>query len=197
MAGPTHSVVIRAARREDAPDLARLFDIAGEGLPSHFWSGMAGPGEAPLEVGTRRAARDAGTFSWRNGAMATIGGATAGALVGYRIAAAEPVEEAPPIFRPLQALENRAVGAWYVNILAAYPAFRRRGVATALLGEAARRDGGRGGLALIVADGNAAALRAYEAFGFAAVSAEPIVTEPGWTSRSGCWLLMRRPASPA
>ena len=47
----------------------------------------------------------------------------------------------PAMFRPLQALENRAPGTQYVNVLATYPAFRRRGVARAAPGGggAARR----------------------------------------------------------
>ena len=67
------------------------------------------------------------------------------------------------MFRPLQALENRALGTQYVNVLATYPAFRRRGVGDAAAGRGA--SGGRGtrGLSLIVADRNAAARRLYEA----------------------------------
>ena len=57
------------ARRgaSDAADLARLVDLAGEGLPSYLWARMAEPGEDAFAVGERRrAARDEGAFSWRN-----------------------------------------------------------------------------------------------------------------------------------
>jgi len=60
--------------------------------------------------------------------MAEVGGQVAGGLVAYRIGdAGQPLDELPPMFRPLQALENRALGTHYVNVLATYPAFRRHG----------------------------------------------------------------------
>ena len=49
------------------------------------------------------------------------------------------------MFRPLQGLENRAPGTHYLNVLATYPAFRRRGVASRLLAEAERQGPGRAG----------------------------------------------------
>ncbi|HMO69118.1 MAG TPA: DUF6505 family protein [Novosphingobium sp.] len=36
---------IRPARKSDAPVLARLIDIAGEGIPSYLWARAAEPGE--------------------------------------------------------------------------------------------------------------------------------------------------------
>jgi hypothetical protein len=40
------AIELRPARREDAADLARLVDLAGEGLPSYLWAGMAEPGRS-------------------------------------------------------------------------------------------------------------------------------------------------------
>jgi ribosomal protein S18 acetylase RimI-like enzyme len=99
------------------------------------------------------------------------------------------------VFRPLQALENRALGTWYVNVLATYPEFRRRGVARQLLAEAERQAAGAD-LSLIVADRNAGARRLYEAFGFRAAAEEPVVAED-WESESEAWVLMLRPARSA
>ena len=97
-----------------------------------------------MAVGARRAARDEGAFSWRNAVIAELGGAVAGGLVAYRIGPdPEPLDDVPPLFRPLQALENRALGTHYVNVLATYPEFRRRGCRLA----AARRGGAAGGAA--------------------------------------------------
>lgn len=186
------ALALRPARRSDAPDLARLVDLAGEGLPAHYWAGLAGPGEDALAVGVRRAARDAGAFSWRNAVVAEVGGRVAGAVIAYEIAAAEPLDGVPPLFRPLQALENRAVGTTYVNVLAVYPAFRRRGVARALLDAACAA--GTAGASLIVADANVPARRLYEARGFNEAAREPVVREGGWTSDSADWVLMLAPA---
>jgi ribosomal protein S18 acetylase RimI-like enzyme len=183
---------VRPATKADAVDMARFVDLASEGLARRFWAEMAEPGEDLFAVGARRAARDEGAFSWRNAWIAEVDGAVAGGLVGYRIGdAPEPVEEAPPIARPLVALENEALGSWYVNVLATYAPLRGRGVATALLRQAAALAGGAD-LSLIVADGNVAARRLYSRFGFVERARRPIVRE-GWESGSREWVLMLRP----
>ena len=116
-------------------------DLASEGLASAFWAGMAAPGETPLEVGTRRAGGEEGGFSWRNAVMAEVDGQVAGALVTYQVRdAPEPLDALPAIFRPLQALENRALGS----------AVRERGRDLSRLpppggGAAAARGGGAAG----------------------------------------------------
>jgi ribosomal protein S18 acetylase RimI-like enzyme len=187
------AIELRPARREDAADLARLVDLAGEGLPSYLWAGMAEPGEDAFAVGVRRAARGGGEFSWRNAAMAEIGGAVAGALVSYRIGdQAEPIDGLPPIFRPMQALENRALDSHYVNVIATYPAFRGRGVATRLMGEAERLGSEAAEMSLIVADGDEPARRLYAALGYSE-RARAAIVKYGWTCASSAWVLMVKP----
>ena len=61
--------LVRPARIEDADLLAELVDYAGEGLPSYLWHKIAGPGETAQEVGRKRAARETGSFSYRNATM--------------------------------------------------------------------------------------------------------------------------------
>ncbi len=46
----TTTLALRPAGTSDAPILAKLIDIAGEGIPSWLWSGMAKPGQSALEV---------------------------------------------------------------------------------------------------------------------------------------------------
>jgi ribosomal protein S18 acetylase RimI-like enzyme len=194
-AGPSTSTEpsLRPATPADAADLARFVDMASEGLARLVWAGMAEPGEDLLAVGARRAARDEGAFSWRNATIAELGGRVAGGLVAYRIGPdPEPLDDVPPLFRPLQALENRAIGSHYVNVLATYPEFRRQGVGRRLLAEAERQAAGASGLSLIVADRNLRARRLYEAFGFRAVAEEPMVKD-GWTSEGSAWVLMLKP----
>ena len=181
---------LRPARRSDAADMAGLGDLAGGGLSHHLWAQEAAPGEDPLVVGARRAARDDGAFSWREAVIAEVGGRTAGMLLTYRTPEApEPVDDLPPMFRPLQALENRVPGTLYVNMLATYPAFRRRGVASALLAEAERRAAATRGLSLVVADDNHEARGLYRARGFAEIAEEPLVAD-GWVTNSRAWVLM-------
>lgn len=182
---------LRPATPADAADLVRLVELASEGLASWAWAQMAAPGEDPVAVGLRRVARDEGSFSWRNAVMAEFDGTVAGGLVTYRIPD-EPgaIDTLPPAFRPLQALENRAPGTQYVNVLATYAAFRRQGVATRLLAEAERLAAG-GDLSLIVAGENATARRLYEAFGFAEVARETAIA--GAEVGPGGWVLMIKP----
>jgi ribosomal protein S18 acetylase RimI-like enzyme len=157
---------------------------------------MAEAGEDVWEVGRRRAARDEGAFSWRNAVMAELDGAVAGGLVTYRIGQEpEPLDDLPPMFRAIQALENQALGSQYVNVLATYPAFRRRGVASALMAEADRRAAGATATSLIVADRNATARRLYDALGFVERARTPIVKD-GWRCASDEWVLMTKPVPP-
>lgn len=189
-------MILRPATREDAAHLARLVDLAGEGMPAYLWSAMAEPGEDVWAVGTRRAARDEGAFSWRNAVVAEVEGAVAGALVSYRIGAdPEPLDDLPPMFRPLQALENQALGTHYVNVLATYPRFRRRGVGRALMAEAERSARGAAGVSLIAADRNQDARRLYESLGYRERARAPIAKE-AWRCDSDAWVLMVK-ASPA
>ncbi|MFO1141926.1 MAG: GNAT family N-acetyltransferase [Amaricoccus sp.] len=188
-------LALRQACRGDATDLARLALFASGGLAGHLWARAAAPGEDAFAVGVARAGRDDANFSWRNSVMAEIDGVVAGALVTYRIArSAEPLDDLPPIVRPLVALERRVPDTQYVNILATFPAFRRRGVATALLAEARRRSAGARGLSLIVADGNVDARRLYAASGFVEAARAAMVKED-WESPSREWVLMLAPAS--
>ena len=98
----------RAARIEDAAALAELVNHAGEGLPLYLWGKMAGSGESAWEVGRRRAARDTGSFSYRNATVVEADGRCAGCLIGYDIpdAPAPIPEDMPAMFVPLQELEK-------------------------------------------------------------------------------------------
>lgn len=185
--------MLRRAAQADAAGLARLADLASDGFVSRLWATMAESGEQPMEVGTRRIAEGQGTLAWQNGVLALIDGAVAGGMVTSRIGSAEALEPLPAMLRPMQALKNRALGAHYINILATLPAFRHRGVAGALLGEAVRLAEDAAALCLVVADRNAPARRLYEAFGFRAV-AEAAMVKGDWVSDSGAWVLMVRPA---
>ena len=185
---------VRPATPADAADMARLVDLASEGMVRRFWAEMAEPGEDVFAVGARRAARDEGAFSWRNAAIAELGGAVAGLLVGYRIGdAPEPVDEAPAMVRAARRARER--GARQPGTSTCWRPMRRTAAAasaTALLRQATRLAEGTA-LSLIVADGNATARRLYEGFGFVEAERRPIVKD-GWESASREWVLMLRPA---
>jgi ribosomal protein S18 acetylase RimI-like enzyme len=138
--------------------------------------------------------RDAGGFSYRNAHIAEIGGAVAGLLLGYPLTGNEDPSEAPPQVRALVELELEAPRHWYVNILAVYPEFRRRGIGGRLLG-LADNIGAKdcpGGMAIIVASANDGARRLYERHGYRFAGRRPAPAYPGGRGSSE-WLLLTKP----
>ena len=183
----------RPARIDDADVLAELVDYAGEDLPSYLWSKLAVPGETAQEVGRRRAARETGTFSYRNATMIEYAGQAAGSLISYVIPdAPEPVpSDVPAMLVPLQELENRAPGTWNVNVLGVLPQFRNLGLGTELLrmaDESARKLGKRG-MSIIVSNANIGARRLYERLGYREVARRTMVKEQ-WVSDGHEWVLL-------
>jgi ribosomal protein S18 acetylase RimI-like enzyme len=97
----------------------------------------------------------------------------------------------PPIFVPLQELENLAPRTWYVNVLATYPEYRGKGYGTRLLGVADRlaAAAGSAGLSIIVADANARAQRLYERCGYHERARRAMVMER-WQNPGESWVLL-------
>lgn len=181
---------IRPATPDDTEILARLADLAGEGLPSHLWSKMATEEMTPLEVGKTRAARTEGSFSYCNARIATSHGAPVGTVIDYDIDVPEG-GDAPPLLAPLIALEAHATQTRYVNVLAVLPQSRNKGIASALLEDVVART--QRDLMLIVSSGNRKARAMYVSKGFEEVAREAM--GPGGPSHlAGYWILMRRKA---
>ena len=194
-------IAIREATTSDCAELAQLINLAGEGLPLYLWQKMAVAGEDPWEIGRERAARETGSFSYRNSIVAEVDGNVAGALVGYPVAAGpESIDPAstPPMFIPLLELEILAVGTWYVNAVATFPDARGFGVGSRLMQQAESQAHSLGlrGVSLIVSDANQGAWRLYERLGYSEVASRPIVKEE-WQSGGDNWVLMIKPAKQA
>ena len=183
----------RAATPDDATALAELINFAGEGMPLYLWKKLAEPGESAWDIGRARARRTEGAFSYRNAHVIEVGGRIAAMLLGYGLPD-QPVEIAddmPAMFVPLQELENIAPGSWYVNVLAAYPDHRGKGLGTKLLNlaEDLARAAGRQTMSIIVADANAGARRLYEKCGYIEVASRPMVKED-WVNPGENWVLL-------
>lgn len=186
---------VRSATKADAALLAELVDYAGEGLPHYLWSRLVTDGKSAWDVGRERAARDEGSFSWRNAIIIEDEGAAAGALIGYSIPdEPEPIApDMPAMFVPLQELENEAPGTWYVNVVAVVPGARGKGLGSALLevAEETARRLGLGGVSVIVSDANAGARRLYERCGYREAAIRPMVKE-GWQNDGTRWVLLTK-----
>lgn len=184
----------RQAVKKDAADLARLIDQAGEGVPVYYWNKIKPADQDVWAFGTSRAERDEGAFSYRNAIVATVDGAVVGCAIRYVIdaqAEASDYANMPPMFVPMQQLEDQAVGSEYLNVLAVYPEFRGRGIGTRLCGMA-EIDGNRD-QTLIAFDTNTDAIKLYRRLGFE-VEATRAMAKEGWDGEAETLLLMRRAA---
>jgi ribosomal protein S18 acetylase RimI-like enzyme len=184
----------RPATRDDAAAMADLVNFAGEGMPLYLWTKTAEPGGDPWAVGQRRARREEGAFSYRNTVVVEEGGRVIAALIGYPLPdEPEPFDPAsmPAMFVGLQELENLAPKTWYVNVVAAYPAHRGKGLGTKLLGlaEDLARETRRDGLSIIVADANVGARRLYERSGYSEIARRAAVKE-NWDGAANEWVLL-------
>ncbi|NBC33738.1 MAG: GNAT family N-acetyltransferase [Alphaproteobacteria bacterium] len=189
---------LRRAEKADARVLARLIDIAGEGIPSFLWAQAAKSGETPLQVGARRAGREEGSFSYRNAyvieAKGDRGPHVAGMLLGYRQPNPYPevdLAQVPGVVRPLIELESLAPGSWFANALAVLPEDRGRNFGSRLLvlARALAEESGARQISLIVAEENARAVQLYARCGYRTIARRPVVSYPG-AAHGGAWLLM-------
>lgn len=191
---PPLTPTIRQATPDDAEALARLINFAGEGMPLYLWDRMAEEGETPWDVGLRRARREEGGFSYLNATVAEVEGEVAACLVGYAIPSdPEPIDydTMPGMFLPLLELENLSAGSWYVNVLAAFPAHRGRGLGTALLEVAEQKaaEAGASELSIIVSDANSGARRLYKRCGCVERARREMVKDE-WENEGRNWVLL-------
>lgn len=194
------TIAIRRATADDAETLARLIDIAGEGIPNWLWSARTGPGQFPLDVGAERARRETGGFSYRNARLAVRHGEVAGMVLAYPIEAPAEADRAavpnlPEPIRPMVELEHASAGTYYINALAVFPGRRGRGLGTALLGAAEdlARTAGHERMSIQVFEQNEGAVRLYRRHGFGEADARPVLSHPCQPYYDGRILLLTKP----
>lgn len=191
---PTPPLDIRPATPNDADTMAKLINIAGEGLPVYLWQDMIEDSETVWDVGRRRARREEGGFSYRNTSFAFGEHQIMGALIDYALPdEVEPFDPVhiPAMFVPLLELENLAPGSWYINVLAVFPPFRNRGVGSVLIRAAENnaRNAGKQSVSIIASDGNPAAVRLYERMGYTARAKRKMVKDD-WENPGENWILL-------
>ncbi|MEQ8354780.1 MAG: GNAT family N-acetyltransferase [Kiloniellaceae bacterium] len=188
----------RVARREDSRTLARLIEIAGEGIPAYLWAQQAKAGETALDVGAEWAAREDASFSYRNAVVAHREGEILGMLLAYPLPQPSAAERAglaelPELLRPLVDLEHQVPGSFYVNALAVFESCRRRGIGHALLALAESRAAAAGCalLSVQVFAENADACRLYRHCGYAVADRRPIVAHACYPHSTEVLLMTR------
>ncbi len=186
-------MLIREAMASDADHLVHFINLAADDLPLHFWKKAVGPGGDAQAYGRVRAARETGSFSFRNAWFAEVEGAVAACLLGYPAEDMPgPIDpDTPAIFVPLIQLEALAPGSWYLNVLATYDQHRGKGCGSALLAHAedvALRMG-RKAISLIAADTHLDARRLYAGKGFCEVARRAVVKDD-WQVDATEWILL-------
>lgn len=192
------SARLRPATCADAAVLARLSDMADEGLPQLFWAPRVTEGMDLWAVGAadfRDMFRDGprgALIIAENGA--DTGAAPSGGVWTYAMDPPGAPQDAPlPDLVPLRRLKARLVGDWYIDFLAVLPEHRGQGLGRLLLSgalDAARAAGARR-IGLIALDSNATAQALYATAGFVAVASEPMVNA-AWKTGATNALLMTR-----
>lgn len=178
------AVSIRHATVADAAALATLMNLAADGIPAEIWATLADPGEDPMAVGRRRAARSEGAFSYRQAWIADRDGDVLGMAFGYPLdgepATAAELAGLPANVRPFVALEEEAQGSFYLNGIATVAAARRKGVGRRLMDEALlrARAAGTPAVTLSMFRHNAPAAAFYRSFGFVEIATRPPLADP-------------------
>jgi ribosomal protein S18 acetylase RimI-like enzyme len=190
---------LRRARKDDSRRVAELMDIAGHGLPAYVWSLSAEDGQESIDVGTERAARESGNFSYRNAVVAEEDGEVVALLLAYRLPEAgdaADLDEMPEVLRPLVELELLAPGTFYVNGLATLPGYEGRGLGSRLLDVAndLASEAGCDGLSIQVFEQNEGAVRLYERHGYRTVARKPAVPHSSYPYGGDVLLMIRKVA---
>lgn len=184
----------RRATSADANAMADLVNIAGGGLPEYLWAKLGKPGQAGMDVGHERARTGAGGFAFEGTVIRDVDNQVAVCLIGYpQTAAPELDDEVIPLLRPTIELQELVPNTWYINSIATFPKFRRRGLATELLNLAEQfaRAAQCETISLIMSDANTTARATYEKNGFVKRATRPIIKED-WKHDGESWVLMVR-----
>ena len=189
------TVLFRPARRDDAREIARFFQISSEGGADYIWSLIAQPGEDLLEVGAARYAREGVNFSYENCLIAEHQGRVIGMMHSYVMRHdphAEPVTD--PVLAPYADME--IPDTLYISSLALDDGWRNKGLGATFLQAAQARCEALGlkGLSLIDYAANTGARRFYERHGFSIVKTCQITPHP-LIRVTGKAFLMSRPVA--
>jgi ribosomal protein S18 acetylase RimI-like enzyme len=186
-------LVLRAAEREDAAELAVLVDIASHGFATWLWYGavMRGDKDTAMEQGRSRMRNDHEPGTWKDAMVAEWDGEIAGVSIGYDLEESVRDMVAPhPVIKPLLDLQVTVIGSRFIDSLGVYRHHRRKGIGRALLAREIEKAKGRQ-VSLITESHNETAQALYFASGFvekARLPAVPLFED----SKRHDWVLLAR-----
>lgn len=176
----SRDIIVRAAVREDARTIAEVVAMAiGDERALRNYCG-----EEYIAVLTEIARREATQYSWQYALIAEVGGAVAGAVVGYDGAALHTLREGTfatlrdCIGRTPTIVDETSEGEYYLDSVGVLPQFRGLGVGRALVTAFCERAFtlGHSRVGLIVDCENPNAERLYASLGFRRVGTRPFFT---------------------
>jgi ribosomal protein S18 acetylase RimI-like enzyme len=186
-------LVLRAAERKDAAELAVLVDIASHGFATWLWYGavMRGDKDTAMEQGRSRMRNDHEPGTWKDATVAEWDGEIAGVSIGYDLEESVRDMVAPhPVIKPLLDLQVTVIGSRFIDSLGVYRHHRRKGIGRALLAREIEKAKGRQ-VSLITESHNETAQALYFASGFvekARLPAVPLFED----SKRHDWVLLAR-----
>ncbi|MEL6413776.1 MAG: GNAT family N-acetyltransferase [Pseudomonadota bacterium] len=190
---------IRQAKPSDAESLARLINLAGEGIPNWLWTRACAEGQTPLEIGIERAKRKTGGFSYMNALVAEAGANPIGMVLSYAITEAptENPDDLPAPIAPFVALEKLSVNTWFINALSVFAEAQNQGVGSQLLAAAENlsRTHGFDKMSIQVYAQNTGAVRLYTRHGYKQFASDPVRLHPSPPYYTGDVLLLMKSLS--
>ncbi len=189
-------VTVRQAVETDAVMLAKLIDIAGEGIPTWLWRQSCTGDQSSLDIGAERARRTSGGFSFCNAFVAVRGNDISGMVLSYPIVAApeDDPDKLPAPIAPFVELEQQSVGTWYINALAVFASQQGRGIGSMLLksAETAAIQSGYFQTSVQVYAQNKGAARLYERNGYHVAARSKVRDHPSHPYYTGDVLLLMK-----
>ncbi|WP_448203257.1 N-acetyltransferase family protein [Azospirillum sp. sgz302134] len=194
---PQPDVIIRPALPDDAPDMARLIDMAGGGVYEFLLDGLV-PGLTAAEMLVPGLAGTAGSFSHRHSGVAEVRGEIVGVAHAYPVdwMKSQDYTGLPPerLAHITDFNGTQDWGSYFLSALAVDPSWRRRGIAARLLswvyGRA--RSGGFDRVTLHVWADNAPAQCLYLKEGFQEVARAAVPWHERLPHEGGSILMRRR-----
>lgn len=200
----TTITTFQPAREQDCLTLARLMQIASDGVCDYVWNTLVDeyPGLLPVEIGARRYADADSNFSYRNCTLAIADGVIQGMMMAFPIPPLDPTAPTPlppadngaamPDVLAPYALEQP--NSWYICALAVFAEFRCQGIGSQFLKIAIdqARERGISELSLLCFEQNVGALQLYQRRGFTVSDLAQVVPHP-LIHYTGDILLMTRP----
>lgn len=182
---------IRKAGPADCYDIARLYQMAADGVADYVWRKIDPDNPDILAVGEQRYAREGVSFSYQNCDLLVESDTVAGLLMAFPMQVDPEYVEQDAVLRPYAVLEED--NSLYISGVALLPQYRGRGYGTRLmqLAEDKARELGLDKISLIVFEDNPAR-GLYERLGYREVMREAIVDHP-LIQHSGYAVLMVKP----